>query len=182
MQRNFRIMKADHDFPLLMTAAEAADYLAVPVEAITLWLRDGKLLVAARGENGVPLIYRWRVKRDGPHLAMREPVRVAKSMRARSRNRRRMLLIDPKTLACGCSFADSEGALAGQPIFLCSTARGLESSAKLAQAFVAVVPDDPFFVRLATVAAEALRAHFASDHIGRRAAGENDTAFSGDRP
>lgn len=154
-------MRQQDDFPLLMTAAEAADYLAVPIEAVALWLRDGRLLVAARGENGVPLIYRWRVERDGPRLAAQEPVRFAKDPLVGQK--RRTLLIDPPALECGCSFASPEGALARQPIFLCRTARALEASARLAQAFVTVAPHDPFFERLAAVTADALSAHLRGE-------------------
>src|SRR5579872_1756693 len=157
-------MRTANDFPLLMTPTEVAIYLGVPVEAIAIWLREGKLLAAARGENGLPLIYRWRVERDGPELSACEPVRLASSARAGLRQRRKTLLIDPFTLACGCSFA---GAPAQQPIFLCGTARALDASAQLAQAFVAVAPHDPFFTRLAAVTGEAIAAHFAGDHSGR---------------
>ena len=40
------------DFPQLLTEAEAADWLGVPIEAVALWARDGKLLAAARTDIG----------------------------------------------------------------------------------------------------------------------------------
>jgi hypothetical protein len=42
------------DFPQLLTEAEAADWLGVPIEAVALWARDGKLLAAARTEGDHP--------------------------------------------------------------------------------------------------------------------------------
>jgi hypothetical protein len=173
-------MKIDDDFPLLMTAAEAADYLAVPVETVALWLRNAKLLAAARGENGVPLIYRWRVERDGPRLAAEEPVRVAKNPRGHISAGRKTLLIDPRALACGCSVAASDGAVAPRPIFLCTTARALEASTRLARAFLAVAPHDPFFERLAAVTEDALAAHFAAEHPQRRPAEDDMCRVSRD--
>jgi hypothetical protein len=40
------------DVPQLLTESEAADWLGVPIEAVALWARDGKLLAAARTEGG----------------------------------------------------------------------------------------------------------------------------------
>ena len=152
---------AENAFPSLMTAREAADFLRVSVEAISVWAREGKLLAAARTENGEPLFYRWRVARDGPPLAVEEPLRIIREPSARSLRKREALLFHPRSLPCGCTSVVTDGESVHEPVYLCRTARALESAANLAQAFAAVAPHDPFFRRLARITAEAVLAHLA---------------------
>lgn len=161
---------ADDGFPSLMTLREAADFLGVPIEAVALWAREGRLLAAARNETGELLFYRWRVERDGWKLAMEEPVRLAPR-----RGKWIGFLIDPRTLPCGCCFAGATGEAARQSVWLCPDARSLQSAAGLTAAFAAVAPHDPFFRHLRNVTREALARHLG-DPAGSGGGDEADPA------
>ena len=84
------------DFPQLLTEAEAAEWLGVPIETVAMWARDGKLLAAARTEGGQLLFYRWRVEHDGTALAAFAPIRTAKGRSNRTPS------IAAHELVCGC--------------------------------------------------------------------------------
>jgi hypothetical protein len=76
------------DFPQLLTEAEAAEWLGVPIEAVAMWARDGKLLAAARTERGQLLFYRWRIEHDGTALAAFAPNSNGEGSRQPDPNRR----------------------------------------------------------------------------------------------
>lgn len=143
------------NLPQILTLSEVADFLGVGCTAVTTWARDGLLPVCARSEGGELLFYRWRVERDGPKLASSEAVRFWKP--AGRRNAR--MLHDGHQLPCGCVLVGA-GNEFGQPVWLCSGVRVLDSVHRLAAAFAAAAPDDPFFQRLSRVTADALARHF----------------------
>jgi hypothetical protein len=64
----------------------------------------------------------------------------------------------PPLLPCGCASDERN-----DPMFRCRTGRALEAAARLAQAFIAAAPADPFFKRLVVVTAESLSAHLRGD-------------------
>ena len=152
--------------PQILTLSEVADFLGVGAPAVAIWARDGRLPVCARSEGGELLFYRWRVESDGPTLAASEAVRFQKA----SNRRRFTMLHDGHRLPCGCVLVGDGDAL-GQPVWLCPDLRALQALDRLASAFVAAGPDDPFFRRLARVTSEALARHLTTPkHEGESAA------------
>ena len=135
------------DFPQLVTEAEAADLLGVPIEMIALWAREGKLLAAARSEGGQLVFYRWRVERDGAALAAFAPIHAAPRGKRRS-------FPDAPALACGCRLVPGPGRL-------CRTGAGLLAAASLAESLAAAAPGDALFARLADLCRDALCRHLA---------------------
>ena len=134
------------EFPQLLTEAEAADWLGVPIEAVALWARDGKLLAAARTEGGQLLFYRWRVERDGTALAAFAPIRTAQGRGNRT----------PSTtaheLVCGCRLSPAPGRL-------CRTGAALLATAALAEDFATSAPEDKLLDRIASLCRDALSRH-----------------------
>jgi hypothetical protein len=116
-------------------------------------LRRGLLPIAGQDEEGVPLVRQHHIEQRGPAL-------LARDFGALPSPRFRRLAIAelPPLLPCGCAIDERDG-----PIFLCRTGRALEATARLAQAFIAAAPADPFFKRLAVVTAEAFSAHLRGD-------------------
>jgi hypothetical protein len=133
------------DFPQLLTEAEAAEFLGVPVEVIALWAREGKLPAAARTEGGQLLFYRWRVERDGAALAAFAPIRT----KARSMPQPRPA---GSALVCGCRLTPPPGRL-------CRIGAGLLASASLAESLVVGAPGDPLLTKLADLCRDALTRH-----------------------
>jgi len=142
------------NLPQILTLSEVAEFLGVGCTAVTAWARDGVLPVCARSEGGELLFYRWRVERDGPKLAASEAVR----FRKQARRQNTTMLHDGRQLPCGCVLVGAGNAF-GQPAWLCPSVRVLESVYRLAAAFAAAAPDDPFFQRLSRVTADALARH-----------------------
>jgi hypothetical protein len=142
--------------PQLLTEAEVADWLGVPVEAVALWARDGRLLAAARTEGGQLLFYRWRVERDGAALAAFAPVQTRQS--------RSKLNSSPaaRQLACGCKLIPPPGRL-------CRTGAALLATAALAEDFAASAPADEFLDRIASLCRDALVRHLAGPPLDRKA-------------
>jgi hypothetical protein len=139
------------DFPQLLTEAEAAEFLGLPVEVIALWAREGKLPVAARTEGGQLLFYRWRVERDGTALAAFAP------MRPKARGIPQPRPAAP-ALACGCRLTPPPGRL-------CRIGAGLLASASLAESLAAAVPADALFSKLAELCRDALSRHLTGPSI-----------------
>lgn len=142
--------------PQLLTEAEAADWLGVPVEAVALWARDGRLLAAARTEGGQLLFYRWRVERDGAALAAFAPIQ--------TRHRRGDPTSGPAAhqLACGCKLIPAPGRL-------CCTGAALLATAALAEGFAASAPADELLDRIASLCRDALARHLAGPSLQRKA-------------
>jgi hypothetical protein len=137
------------DFPQLLTESEAADWLGVPVEAIALWAREGKLLAAARTEGGQLLFYRWRVERDGAALAAFAPIQTRPSGGGRTSS----FAVDE--LACGCRLNPAPGRL-------CRTGAALLAAAALAEGFAGTAPEDKLLDRIASLCRDALARHLAA--------------------
>ena len=144
------------DFPQLLTETEAADWLGVPIEAVAMWARDGKLLAAARTEGGQLLFYRWRVERDGAALAAFAPIQTR-----RGRDRRTSSPT-ANELVCGCRLNPAPGRL-------CRTGTALLAAAGLAEGFAATAPEDKLLDRIASLCRDALSRHLAGPP-GRRQA------------
>jgi hypothetical protein len=134
------------DFPQLLTEAETADWLGVPIETVALWAREGKLLAAARTEGGQLLFYRWRVERDGAALAAFAPIQITSARRGRSSSS----TVHP--LACGCRLVPAPGRL-------CRTGAALLATAALAEDFAASAPSDEILDRIASLCRDALSRH-----------------------
>jgi hypothetical protein len=153
--------------PQILTLGEVADFLGVGTPAVSTWAQNGLLAACARSESGELLFYRWSVERDGPKLAASEVVRFREA-----KNRRGpQMLHDGTQLACGCVLI-SVGGASGQPVWLCSDARALQSVERLTAAFAAAAPNEPFFRQLASVTAAALTRHLSPE---TRVAGNNAT-------
>jgi hypothetical protein len=133
------------NFPQLLTEAEAADWLGVPIEAVALWARDGKLLAAARTEGGQLLFYRWRVERDGTALAAFAPIQMAQGRGKRTPGA-------AHKLDCGCRLSPAPGRL-------CRTGAALLATASLAEDFATSAPDDKLLDRIASLCRDALSRH-----------------------
>jgi hypothetical protein len=161
------------DTPQILTLNEVADFLGVGAAAVAAWARDGILPACARSEGGELLFYRWRVERDGPKFAANELVRFRKASSRRSVT----VLHDGRRLPCGCVLADHEDGTE-QPVWLCPDVRVLQAVDRLAAAFVAAAPNDPFFRHLARVTAEALKRHFAAVSTKRDSKGVSDHRVS----
>src|SRR5262249_35750284 len=108
--------------PQILTLGEVADFVGVGTPAVSTWAQNGLLPACARSEGGELLFYRWRVERDGPKLAASEAVRFRE---AKNRRGPRMLH-DGTRLPCGCVLV-GVGEASGQPVWLCSDARALQS-------------------------------------------------------
>jgi hypothetical protein len=139
-------------FLSLMTEDEAADFLGVPVEAVALWAREGRLLAAARSEGGQLLFYRWRVEQDGAALAAFAPIRWPSS---RHRGPQTARPSNHGTLACGCRLSPAPGRL-------CRTGAALLAAASLSEDIAATVSGDAFLRKLAGLCRDALARHLAS--------------------
>jgi predicted ATPase len=137
------------DFPQLLTEAEAAEWLGVPIEAVAMWARDGKLLAAARTEGGQLLFYRWRVEHDGTALAAFAPIRTAK------RRGNRTPTNAAYELNCGCRLSTAPG-------HLCRTGAALLATAALAEEFATSAPEDKLLDRIASLCRDALSRHLTS--------------------
>jgi hypothetical protein len=124
------------DFPQLLSEAEAAGWLGVPIETVALWAREGKLLAAARTEGGQLLFYRWRVERDGAALAAFAPIQT------RHGRGRRTSSPTADELVCGCRLNPAPGRL-------CRTGSALLAAAALAEGFAATAPEDKLLDRIA---------------------------------
>jgi hypothetical protein len=146
------------DFPQLLTEAEAADWLGVPIEAVAMWARDGKLLAAARTEGGQLLFYRWRIERDGASLAAFAPMRVARGPSKRTAR------ADAQEFACGCRLNPAPGRL-------CRTGAALLAAAALAEDFATSAPKDQLLDRIASLCRDALSRHLTGPLLKRRAPG-----------
>ena len=142
--------------PQLLTEAEVANWLGVPVEVVALWAREGKLLAAARTEDGQLLFYRWRVERDGAALAAFAPIQT----RHRSGNRASSPAVHK--LACGCKLTPPPGRL-------CRTGAALLATAALAEGFAASAPADELLDRIASLCRDALARHLADPPQKRKA-------------
>ena len=150
------------DFATVMTPDEVAEFAKVGEEEVALWYRSNQLVADYRTFDGRPVAYRWRVERDVPRLAAGERVRVVR--KPRGPKTRTAIMIDPRSLPCGCAFpshADAAEVDPARPIFLCRDARALEASARLASMLAAAVPDDPMFRRVDETCRAALAAHLA---------------------
>jgi hypothetical protein len=143
------------DFPQFLTESEAADWLGVPIEAVALWAREGKLLAAARTEGGQLLFYRWRVERDGAALAAFAPIQTS-----RSRGKRASGPADHE-LACGCRLTPAPGRL-------CRIGAALLAAAALAEGFAAAAPEDKLLDRIASLCRDALSRHLAGPPLKRQ--------------
>lgn len=141
---------------LLLTCTEAARRAgAASTFRLLAHARRGKLRIAGQTEDGKVL------------FREEEVLRAAQEMPARD-------LIDPDNrdlppglLSCGCCWAPparvGENRLPeGEPEFLCAEGRGLEMARRLAAAFVAAAPDDPFFCRLAAITRETFERHIGT--------------------
>jgi hypothetical protein len=138
---------------LLLTPAQVAMRLGIDdrSDIVADLLRRGLLPIAGQDEEGVPLVREHHVEQRGPALLTRD-------FSALPSRFRRLAVADlPPPLPCGCAIDELDN-----PIFLCPTGRALEATARLAQAFIAAAPADPFFRRLAVVAAEAFSDHLSS--------------------
>ena len=144
------------DFPQLLTEAEAADWLGVPIETVALWAREGKLLAAARTEGGQLLFYRWRVERDGAALAAFAPIQTGQSRGKRASSPA------ARELACGCRLTPAPGRL-------CRTGAALLATAALAEGFAASAPEDKLLDRIASLCRDALSRHLAGPPLKREA-------------
>jgi hypothetical protein len=150
------------DFPAVMTPDEVAEFAQVGEEEVALWYRNGELVADYRTFDGRPVAYRWRVERDVPRLAAGEQVRIVR--KPRGARRRAALLINPRSMSCGCAFpsrADAAEMDPESPILLCRDARALEAAARLASMLAVNAPGDAFFARLAAVTRNALDRHLA---------------------
>jgi hypothetical protein len=134
------------DFPQLLTEAEAAEWLEVPIEAVAMWARDGKLLAAARTEGGQLLFYRWRIERDGSALAAFAPTQVAQGRGKRTPS------AAAQELVCGCRLSPAPGRL-------CRTGAALLAAAALAEDFATSAPEDKLLDRIASLCRDALSRH-----------------------
>jgi hypothetical protein len=138
-------------FPSLMTEAEAADFLGVPVEAVALWAREGRLLAAARSEAGQLLFYRWRIVRDAAALAAFVPIRWPSDRR---RGQQTAPTSDHGALACGCRLSPAPGRL-------CRTGAALLAAASLSEDIAATVSDDALLRKVTSLCRDALSRHLA---------------------
>jgi hypothetical protein len=143
------------DFPQLLTEAEAAEWLGVPIEAVAMWARDGKLLAAARTEGGQLLFYRWRVEQDGTALAAFAPTRTATGRGNRTRS------TAANELVCGCRLSPAPGRL-------CRTGAALLATAALAEDFANLAPEDKLLDRIASLCRDALSRHLTGPLLKRQ--------------
>lgn len=144
-------------FPLFLTAAEAAERLGVGAGRVTAWAGRGLLRIAGQSEGGDPLFREHVIADLGERLAGSE----VPDEKRLPRKARPALWGDnspPLALDCGCMLS---GRSADPPHFLCREAHGLDLARRLTAAFMAAMPDDPFFVRLAAVTQDALERHIA---------------------
>lgn len=146
--------------PQILTLGEVADFLGVGTPAVSTWAQNGLLPACARSESGDLLFYRWRVERDGPKLAASEIIRFRKVKSRRGPE----MLHDGRRLPCGCVLVSAEGT-SGQPIWLCSEARALQSVARLTAAFSVAAPQDQFLRRLARGTAQAVAHHLTPEEL-----------------
>ena len=144
------------DFPQLLTEAEAADWLGVPIEAVALWARDGKLLAAARTEGGQLLFYRWRIERDGTALAAFAPIQMAQGRGKHTPS------IAAQELVCGCRLSPAPGRL-------CRIGAALLATAALAEDFATLAPEDKLLDRIASLCRDALSRHLTGPRLKRQA-------------
>jgi hypothetical protein len=143
---------------LLLNATEAAARVKMPTLRFLALARRGRLRIIGQTPDG-HLLFREkevdRVAREAPARDLYEPD-----------NRG----LPPGLLPCGCMFAppvragDNEPA-GDEPEFLCREAQGLDLARRLTAALAAAASNDPFFARLASIAAAAL-----DQHLGRVAA------------
>jgi hypothetical protein len=131
--------------PQLLTEAEVADWLGVPIEVVALWAREGKLLAAARTEGGQLLFYRWRIERDGAALAAFTP------RPAHSRAKPSSSPAIPK-LPCGCNPRRA-------PVRHCRNGAALNAALQLAELIAGAMPSDPLLRKLGGICREALARH-----------------------
>lgn len=139
---------------VLLTPAQVAARLGIEgrSDIVADLLRRGLLPIAGQDEEGVPLIRQHYVEQRGSAL-------LAGDFGLLSPRLRRLAAADlSPPLLCGCAI-DARDC----PIFLCRTGQALEAAARLAQAFIAAAPADPFFKRLGTVTAQALSTHLRGD-------------------
>jgi hypothetical protein len=143
------------DFPQLLTEAEAADWLGVPIETVALWARDGKLLAAARTEGGQLLFYRWRVERDGAALTAFAPIQMAQGRVKRTPS------AAAHELVCGCRLSPAPGRL-------CRIGAALLATAALAEDFATAAPEDKLLERIASLCRDALSRHLTGPLVKRQ--------------
>jgi hypothetical protein len=141
---------------MLITTSLAARRLGVSHERLLGWVARKLLPIAGEDEEGCVLLREHVVAERGEVLAAEAPERLRSP-------RLRRLWADPtrpRVLPCGCGFsADAEPD--AEPLIRCADARALDTTARLAEAFAAAAPDDPFFRRLTEVARAALVRHLA---------------------
>jgi len=139
---------------MLMTTAFAAGRLGVSHERLLDWVARKLLPIAGEDEEGRVLLREPVVMERGEALAAETPERL------RSPRLRQLWATSAPTrvLPCGCAFA-SDVTVNNEPLVRCADARGLEATARLAEALVAAAPSEPFFRQLAEVTRNALARH-----------------------
>lgn len=139
---------------MLMTTALAARRLGVSHERLLDWVARKLLPIVGEDEEGRVLLREPVIMERGEALAAETPERL------RSPRLRKLWTASApaRVLPCGCAFA-WDVTVNNEPLIRCADARGLEATVRLAEAFQAVAPSDPFFRQLAEVTRNALARH-----------------------
>jgi hypothetical protein len=143
---------------MLMTTSLAARRLGVAHERLLEWVARKLLPIAGEDEEGRVLLRENLVVERGEVLLAEVPEQL-RSPRLRALW---AAAARPRVLPCGCAFPP-DIAPNSEPLIRCADAHALEATTRLAEAFAAVAPRDPFFRRLAEVTREALVSHLANE-------------------
>jgi hypothetical protein len=141
---------------MLMTTTLAARRLGVAHERLLDWVARKLVPIAGEDEEGRVLLREHVVLERGEALAAEMPERL------RSPRLRQLWAsaARPRVLSCGCADA-ADATLNSEPLIRCADAHALAATLRLAEAFAAAAPGEPFFRRLAEVARDALASHLA---------------------
>jgi hypothetical protein len=141
----------------LISLPKAAERTGASAYQLAKLARRGKLRIAGQDHAGTVLVREAEAFRAAAYLAeagWNEPPATPP---------------EPDVLPCGCSLPaqplpgrDRPLRMVHEPIFLCREAQGLDLARRLTAALAAAAPGDPFFVRLAAVAVDALDRHLGT--------------------
>ena len=142
-------MPSRRGFSLLLTAAQAASRLGVPIETVLGWAATGQLRIAGQDEDGRALFREAAIDTRGEELAsLTVPgPRLRKGTSEVQRDEEH----EPP-LPCGCNLRRS-------PPRLCRNGAALNAALQLVELIAAAMPNDPLLPKLARICREALTKH-----------------------
>jgi hypothetical protein len=151
-------MPSPRGFSLLLTAAQAAVRLGVPIQTILGWAAAGELRIAGQDEDGRVLFREAVINSRGKELAEADGAKP----HPRKQTRNVVGTTARTPLPCGCDLE--------RP--LCRDGVALSTALQFAAFLTLVMPDDPLLRMLAEVCRDALMRHLssASDPMGEPAA------------